>query len=307
MAIGNIVFLEEFGANKSSQSSRLGMNLTKTRIFDQPVLLYPAVDAFHVRAKPPPRIYLPQPRSMLIELRSGWNDIRECTMRLKAATAGLRLQVRKAVLLGNTAPKDVILREGTDNQSVSLSNFSASSLCLISVPYTLENTDTTSLVARVEITYVTEHGSYRHLDTLSISTILPIKVNVEDIFQESLMTSRAKIALTSRLTISPATLVPLRIEKCDIAGSEVFDVDSGADHAFPMDVFPKQPASLVYKFTRRQPLVSTVKEQPLGVLINFHCLDQVILSAIEKQFLEDIASSPCAKLARPLSAHLTPS
>jgi trafficking protein particle complex subunit 10 len=307
MAIGNIVFLEEFGANKSSQPSRPGMSLTKMRVFDHPVLLYPAVDALQARAKPPPRIYLPQPRSMLMELHSGWNDIRECTMRLKAATAGLRLQVRKAVLLDNTAPKDVMLREGTDNQSVSLSNFSSSSLCSISVPYTLENADTTSLVARVEITYVTEHGSFRHLDTLSISTILPIKVNVEDIFQESLVTSRMKIALTSRLTISPATLVPLRIEKCDIAGSEVFDVGSGADRAdraFPMDVFPKQPASLVYRFTRRQPLAPTAKEQPLGVLINFHCLDQVVLSAIEKQFLEDIASSHCAKLARPLSAHL---
>jgi trafficking protein particle complex subunit 10 len=40
------------------------------------------------------------------------------------------------------------------------------------------------------------------------------------------------------------------------------------------------------------------------VLIDFHCLDQVFLSAIEKQFLEDIANSHCAKLARPLSAHL---
>lgn len=304
MIIGNIVFLEEFGANKSSQPPRLGMNLTKMRLFDHPVLLYPAVDAFQAKAKPPPRIHLPQPRSVLIELRSGWNDIRECTMRLKAATAGLRLQVRRAVLLDNTAPKDAILREGTDNQSVSLSNFSAGSLRSISVPYTLENADTTSLVARVEITYVTEHGSYTYLDTLSINTILPIKVNVEDIFQESPMISHVKIALTSRLTISPATLVPLRIEKCDVAGSEVFDVDSGADHAFPMDVFPKQPASLVYRFTRRQPLASTAKEQPLGVLIDFHCLDQVFLSAIEKQFLEDIASSHCAKLARPLSAHL---
>ena len=304
MAIGNIIFLEEFGSNKPSQPSRLGMNLTKMRVFDHPVLLYPAVDAFQARAKAPPRIHLPQPRSMLIELRSGWNNIRECTIRLKAATAGLRLQVRKAVLFDNTVPKDVILREGTDNQSLSLSNFSAGSLCSISVPYTFENADTTSLVARVETTYVTEHGSYRYLDTLSISTILPIKVNVEDIFQESLMISRAEIALTSRLTISPATLVPLHIEKCDIAGSDVFDVDSGADRAFPMDIFPKQPASLVYRFTRRQPLASTAKEQPLGVLIDFHCLDQVILSAIEKQFLEDIASSHCAKLARPLSTHL---
>jgi hypothetical protein len=304
MAIGNIVFLEECGANKSSQPSMLGVNLTQMRPFDHPILLYPAVDAFQARAKPPPRICLPQSRSMLIELRSGWNDVLECTLRLKAATAGLRLQVRKAVLLDNTAPKGVILREGTDNQSISLSNFFAGSLCSISVPYTLETADTTSLVARVEITYETKHGSYRHLNTLSISTILPIKVNVEDMFHESPMTSRAKIALTSRLTISPATLVPLRVEKCDIAGSEAFDVESGAAHASPMDVFPKQPASLVYRFTRRRPLESTAKEQPPRVLIDFHCLDQVVLSAIEQQFLEDIAKSHCAKLARLLSAHL---
>jgi hypothetical protein len=47
-----------------------------------------------------------------------------------------------------------------------------------------------------------------------------------------------------------------------------------------------------------------VKEQPLAVLIDFHCLDQVVLCAIENQFLEDIASSQFARLARPLSAHL---
>ena len=304
IVIGNIVFLEEIGASKSSQLPRLGRTLTGMSVLDKPVLLYPTVNAFQAKAKPPRKIHLPQPRSMLIELRSGWNDIRECTMRLKAATAGLRLQVRKAVLFDTTASEAVKMREGTDNQSVSLSNFAANKSCSISIPYTLENADATSLVARIEITYVTENGSCTYLDTISINTILPIKVNVEDFFQESSTISRVKIALTSRLTISPATLVPLHIVNCDIAGSEVFEVSSGADHAFPMDVFPKQPASMVYRFTRCQPLAAAVKEQPLAVLIDFHCLDEIVLFAIEKQFLADVASSQFATLARPLSAHL---
>jgi trafficking protein particle complex subunit 10 len=304
MVMGNTIFLQEFGASKASQPLKLGAGLTGLSVLEKPVLVYPAVDALQATAKPPPHIHLPQPRSMLIELRSGWNDIRACTLRLKAATAGLRLQVRKAVLLDSTESKDVKVGEGADNQSVSLLNFSADSTCSISVPYTLENVETTSLVARIEIVYGTEHGSYTYLDTLSIHTILPIKVNVEDIFQESSKVSHMKIALISRLTISPATLVPLRIENCIIAGAEVFDVDSGADHTLPMDVFPKQPASWVYRFTRRQRFAPAVKEQSPAVLINFHCLDQVVLSAIEKQFLADIAGSQCAALARPLSVHL---
>ena len=304
MVIGNIVLLEEVDTHKSSQPPRPWMTPTGMSVFDRPVLLYPSVDAFRAKARAPRLIHLPQPRSMLIELSSGWNDVRECTVRLRAATAGLRLQVRKANLLDSAPSEDVKLREGIDNQSISLSNLTAYRSCSISLPYTLENTEATSLVARIEIIYITEHGSYTYLDMLSINTILPIKVNVEDFFQESLTTSRVKIALTSRLTISPATLVPLRIDNCDIVASDAFDVYSGADRAFPMDVFPKQPASLVYKFTRRQPLATAAKEQAPAVLIDFHCLDAVVLCAIETQFLEDISSSQCAMLARPLSAHL---
>ena len=303
MAIGNIILLEEVGTHKSSQLPRSWMTSTGMNAFDKPILVYPSVDAFQARAKPPRKIHLPQPRSMLIELSSGWNDVAECTVRLKAATAGLRLQVRKAVLL-DSAASEVKMLNGTDNQSVSLSKMTAYSSCSISIPYTLESTEATSLVARVEITYVTQRGSYTYLETVFINTILPIKVNVEDFFQESSSISRVKIALTSRLTISPATLVPLRIETCDIAGSEVFDVYSGADRAFPMDVFPKQPASLVYRFTRRQPVAPAVKDQPLAVSTIFHCLDEVVLYAIEKQFLKDITGSQCVLLARPLSAHL---
>ena len=304
IVIGNIVLLEEVGTHKSSQPPRPWMIPTGMSVFDKPILLYPSVGAIQAKAKAPRRIHLPQPRSMLIELSSGWNDVRECIIRLKAATAGLRLQVRKATLLDSAPSADVQLREGLDNQSVSLSNLTAYRSCSISLPYTLENAEATSLVARIEITYITEHGSYTYLDMLSINTILPIKVNVEDFFQESLTTSRVKIALTSRLTISPATLVPLRIDNCDIVASDAFDVCSGADRAFPMDVFPKQPASLVYKFTRRQPLATAAKEQAPAVLIDFHCLDAVVLCAIETQFLEDISSSQCAMLARPLSEHL---
>jgi hypothetical protein len=304
MVMGSTIFLQEFGASKASQPLKLGAGLTGLSVLEKAVLVYPAADALQAKARPPPQIHLPQPRSMLIELRSGWNDVRACTLRLRSATAGLRLQVRKAVFLDSTESKGIKVREGADNQSVSFLNFSADSTCSISVPYTLESAETTSIVARIEIVYNTEHGSYTYLDTLSINTILPIKVNVEDIFQESSILSQVKIVLISRLIISSATLVPLRIEHCDIAGAAVFDVDSGADHTLPMDVFPKQPASWVYRFTRRQRLAPAVKEQSPAVLINFHCLDQVVLSAIEKQFLADIAGSQCATLARPLSAHL---
>ncbi len=294
--MGKVVFAYEFGAGGETQSPHPGHVLQGIINPARPIVVYPSVRSFEAKAKLAPQIDLSRVRSLLVELHSGRNDISDCTVRFKATTAGLRLKVHESTLFAGAKSRSLDCQEANDGQYLLFSDFPAAKSFMLSVPYTLENTDTTSLTARMEICYTTTEGEFVYRSTISINTILPVSVNVQDIFTEQ--------SLLSRFTISPATLVPLRIESCGIDGSKQYSVESAIHSEVPMDVFPKQPASLLLKLTKRHSQSVIASTTSLALLVDFHCLDEVILSAIEGQFLTDIVDSPCAGLARLLTAHL---
>ena len=66
-----------------------------------------------------------------------------------------------------------------------------------------------------------------------------------------------------------------------------------------------KPASVIYKFT---PLESAAalqnKENSFALSVKFSCLDEVVLKAIEKNFMASVLISPVASLVQPLCDHL---
>jgi hypothetical protein len=73
-----------------------------------------------------------------------------------------------------------------------------------------------------------------------------------------------------------------------------------------LDVFPKQPASLLCKIMQRdgRPQGSLAKKLSLALTIDFNCLDEECLTVIEERFREDIKASPFEHLSRLLIPHL---
>ena len=294
--INKIRFVHEFAASGSGRSVTLDNHDSGQSVALRPLLIYPGVESFVARAVLSPYVDLTQPRSLLLELSSGWNDIQHCTIRMKAATAGLRLRLHEANLIEGGELIDSSERIQNTGHEISFSAFRADARVSVTIPYTLESPEIAVLNAKLEVIYVTEEGQYTYLDDVAVNTILPINVNVQDIFKLD--------ALFSRFTISPATLVPLQLQNCQIQNVEDWSVEAGHTGTLTMDVFPRQPASLLYKFTRQTAESDSPKRQALSLIIEFTCLDEVVLSAVQRTFTKAISNSKISKLSRLLSNHL---
>lgn len=293
--VSNIVFLEDYKALRLSFEYQPKMNPHASLSF----YVYPSQRSLQAIAYPAQYLHLAKPRSILVELKTGWNEIEACTFSMKSGTAGLRLRLGEARIdSDNGHERPTPASDGDSAQTIRLSNYRANSTVKLTIPYTMENAELPVIYAKLEVDYTTANGAFIHSTLVSVNTILPISVNVQDLFQEN--------ALLSRFTISPATLVPLRLWSCKMQGWEdVYSIESQPNVQGAMDVFPKQPASLMYKFARLGS-VSRLKDQAksLEMAVSFSCLDEVVLRAIEKRFIASIDTSIISSLVQPLCAHL---
>lgn len=266
----------------------------------KPILLYPSSRSIDVKALADPFISLGQPRRINLQVHSNGNEIRDCKISTKAATAGLRLRIHQAVLINEEDDGTVQMVLDKDGD-IRLSNVDADTTISLAIPYTLESADTMLLVMNLQITYSTTTGTFIYYDSVSINTILPISVNVQELFRST--------ELLSRFTVSPATLVPLQLISCAINGGDQYNVEAGIDIAEsdPWAVFPKQPASLVCRFVRKAggPAQKASHPAPLPLLVTYTCIDETILSALSASFSTALNSTPFALLTRLLTSHLT--
>ncbi|OJD25823.1 hypothetical protein ACJ73_02810 [Blastomyces percursus] len=257
------------------------------------VLCYPPTKGLQTKISPPYHINLSALRTIEIELKSGWNNVLKGVLRVKPATAGLRLRIIEASIVDGP----IKLIENVGSGQIDFTDFGPNSSARLSIPYTLED-DQTSLSARLEVIYETPEGQFSYFSATSIVSTLPVSVNVQDMFKDD--------SLMSRFTISPAMVTPLRILNCEIPSSEVYEVQSSIHRWEVLDVFPRQPASLLYKITPREDkqLEADASKRSLALTINFACLDEECLHAIEDKFVRDIGSSKFEQLARLLTPRL---
>ena len=297
IVIGNITFLEDY--NSLRRSNALD---DQSRIDPYAFLrffIYPPQHSLKATASPAPYLHLSQTRSILLVMETGWNEIQKCSLSMKSGTAGLRLRLNEAkVDTGDESERLLSVGDGNGTQAIELTNCRVESSYRFLVPYTLENADIPVIYAKLDIEYSTATGDFIYSSSISVNTILSISVNVQDIFREG--------TLLSRFTVSPATLVPLRLWSCDLHHSDDnYTIESNVGVQGAMDVFPRQPASFIYKFVDPQS-ASLMKDRTslLAVSLKFSCLDEVVLEAIETCFEAFITRSPIAGLIQPLCAHL---
>lgn len=188
------------------------------------------------------------------------------------------------------------MSENADSGNIEFENLKPGSCARFKIPYTQEDSQTT-LTTRLEVEYETDHGKFTYLATNSVISTLPVSVNVQDIFKDEV--------LFSRFTVSPGMMTPLRITSCEIPSSDLYEVESSYDGSMFLDVFPKQPASLLYKIIQRQGKSQALaKPNPLDLTIEFTCLDEACLAVIEARFKQDLEDSPCKGLCGLLVPHL---
>lgn len=262
----------------------------KTTASGPSILLYPNHEALDVQMSLAPDIHIDRPRAILVRLDTGWNDTDQVSLRLRAASAGLRLHTADASLQDEHGLNIDTSTAGT----IKFDKLASGTKFQLYVPYSLEH-NLHQVTLRLSAHYETVHGSFEFLSTTSIPVELPLDVDVHDVFKAANLFSKFTIRTTSAL---PLLVTDVRLEQ-----SPAFEVKPIV-RPEPMLVFEKQPAGLTYQITRKalpEGQALPKKEAALSLVVAYHCIDAVVLERLRTKFTQDLANSPHAGLERLLT------
>ena len=178
--------------------------------------------------------------------------------------------------------------------SICFGKVSANSTIAIKIPYALES-DLRDITVKIEVSYTTRTGDFIYAYNPRIPILLPLGVSVQDIFQND--------ALFSRFTISTVNAVPVRVTKCHLHSSVDFEVSSPSLTDDVLDIFARQPLSLISRIYRRPPGyakagASTLKQKKLMLEIEYECLDQEIVRSVESCLLKSLQATNLQQFSR---------
>ena len=251
------------------------------------VLLYPRDHALGARMTLCPEIHIDKQRSLYVALDSGSQELDRVDIRLKAASAGLRLHTADTVVVQGNVPNMDLQTGGT----VKLGSTPADQSMVLRLPYSMEN-DLSEIKIRLEITYAKDEESFVFLSIETIPTELPLDVDVSDMFRGN--------ALFSKFSIRTVSSSPLLVRSVKLSPSKVYDVVS-----MPcppgMTVFEKQPACLTYKMTKKDNVGAsaiTKADAALSLGVDYCCVDAIVHQVLEEQLLGDLIKSDHSRLTR---------
>ncbi|KAF9870654.1 tmem1 family protein [Colletotrichum karsti] len=244
------------------------------------VQLYRPAGGLRCRLTAAKDIQLDKNNSVDLEVSTGWNSITSCELSVKPATGGLRISSTEAGFIGDSFEYEKPPEAG-------LFRFKAvpeSSTIKMRFPYTVEQ-DVPNISVRVEVTYTTDDGTYQYSSVVSIPIALALGVNVQDVFKDK--------ALFSRFSVSTASASPLKLFATELLDSDVFKAHSAPVSKRIVTVFPKQPASLLYKITRKSADVITAKTpRTMYLKLQYSVLLEEIIDHIEEVFAEATKQLP---------------
>lgn len=271
------------------------------------LLIYQQADAFDIKLYASKYMHLARNRSLEIELSSGWNDVVSGKLHVRAATAGLRLQTSETKVVSGSV-------ELSKTSEVSIIRFGAMAVgtrAKLRVPFNLEH-DNDDITLKLEISYTTDKGEFFFATSPRMSIMLPLGVNVQDVFKHK--------ALFSRFTITSATTSPLRLLSSKLENSDLFQAVSGTGLTRPVVVYPRQPASMLYKITKSplqtvsSPRTPSRVKSALALTLHYVCLEEEIDNAVTRSLEQSLQNTPLRPFARlviptvmsELRAHLSP-
>jgi len=260
------------------------------------ILCYPRSDAFDARVYLSHFLHIDKPRHIEIECTSGRTAITRAEVRLKSASAGLRLRTAKALVEAG----DTGFTDKSTPGLLAIGAIAPNSSITLKVPYDMESLHQ-DLNIKVEIDYLTDAGQMQYFANFTIPVDLPLDVNVHDHFKRN--------ALFSKFNIKTANHVPLQLLDVELQSSEKFQVHAPKRSKEPLYVFAKQPVAVTYKITnktqneaqKRQSKVST--NASLALSVTYKCLDEDVRDRLSVLFAADVASSPVEPLGRLLADH----
>ena len=288
---GNILFVHSLSPpSDGSPFARTRYSALSDLASRRRLLLWPQSRNLEVRLSHSENIHIERSKSIVLKISSGWNEITHGRLSLRAASAGLRLHTARAEIRNDT----ITITDKSQPGSISFDQFRSNVTVDINVPYSIES-DLKEITVRAEVTYATERGEFVYACGSKTSPVLPITINVRDIFKKS--------TLFSTFTVGTPNSIPVKILDCTVEGNEDFNAISQILGSGEHDVFVRQPLSLVSRIRRifrekRSLGADETIQRKLFLHVDYRCLDQEILAVAENLCLKALAATPLQKLSR---------
>ena len=227
-------------------------------IFKHPeVKLYQQPDGLDVDLTASKHTALDKNSSLDLAIRSGWNNVKSCEVRVKPATGGLRLLTTEASVVDSDEGFDKAPEAGIFH----LGSIAAHRALTVRFPFTVEQ-DIGTVTVKVEIYYNTDLDDKFYLvKSIPVHISLALGVNVQDIFKHN--------ALFSRFGVSTDCKSPLRLFKSELMASDLFESSFGVAPTSSIVIFSKQPADLLYRVKKKEEGL-TVKEGGKTLYLKLH-------------------------------------
>ena len=253
------------------------------------LLVWARPGSFKVLVRHSETIVLDQPSSIKVELDAGQNDILRCRLLLKPASAGLRLHIAEA----HSLHADTKIIGQPEPGSILIGVLQANTKACIEVPYSIE-TDLQDISLRVVAEYALPYGEFVFACSSRIPIQLPLAIGVQDLFRQNL--------LLSRFTIGTSTAVPVRILDCHLESNIDYHVISPTWINEKIDVFVRQPMSLLSKILRNSNNNNDGKpaQKKLSLKVKYLCWNQIILAAVANHFAAALNVTPFQKFSHVL-------
>lgn len=252
------------------------------------VYCFPRTESFRARLYLAHFIHIDKPRHIEIECASGWNEIKNIEIRLKAASAGLRIRTANA-------SGDLKIESKPTPGVMTIGAMPADSRATFRIPYETE-TILQDLSIKLEIDYTTENGLFQFHDSFTIPVELPLDVNVHDHFKND--------SLFSKFNIKTANQVPLEILNVSLDGAGEYEVSAPKLPQNSVHVFPKQPVAVTYKITKssgdgqQRRKSQTPASGSLALAVEYRCLDEDVVDRLREMFSNAVESSSVRRLSR---------
>ncbi|KAG8526257.1 uncharacterized protein KY384_000250 [Bacidia gigantensis] len=296
---GNIVFEQ----HNSQPSDALVLPGNKPAVIEsnpraqdsRQFMVWETSESLAVKVSPSRYIKLSQPRSIDVEIFSGWNDIIDATILVRAGSAGLRIHTAEA----QTADRAKLGSDTSQSGSIRFDDLARDKKIVISIPYELE-ADSDEIQLRVEISYRTKDGTFTYASRIKVPLKLAITVNVQENFKKNF--------LFSRFSIGPATLSPIRLISTEITSNVDYDAQLFSTNADHLRIFDRQPYSAIGKIQRRRKDVridaANRIEPRIYMKIKYLLEDAMITKTVDVHLSEALAAAQIQTYSRLLSQHL---
>lgn len=258
-----------------------------TEVIKSPqVAFYQRAETLDVRMSASDHIQLDRDNMIDLDLNSGWNELTGVEIRVVPVTGGLRLRTSDAKCVDAA----VDFAKAPESGILTFPSIPRDTIVKVRFPYSVEM-DLTSVAIRVEVTYTTEHGTYSFAKRPHIPVALALGVNVQDVFKHQ--------ALFSRFTVSTGSQSPLRLYKSELLSSDVFESSFGVPPADPVVIFPRQPAGLLYKISRKPGVdIESASQKTMYLRLHYSVLHEEIEAKLSDSLTKSLEDTSLWQYSR---------